>query len=97
MCSLGVDDVICSTSSTKYEGVKKIEVVTVFELNAYVVNSTPHVKSLTVSSSICLITNVPHFLASQVTEFCAPEKGELIETGSGWCYISCSNGISSCM
>ncbi|CAF2157170.1 unnamed protein product [Brassica napus] len=74
MQSLGVDDVICSTSSTKYEGVKKIEVVTVFELNAYVVNSTPHVKSLTVSSSICLITNVPHFLASQVTEFCAPEK-----------------------
>ncbi|CAN7083145.1 unnamed protein product [Brassica oleracea var. botrytis] len=54
---LGVGDVICSTSSTKYEGVKKIEVVTVFELNAYVVNSTPHVKSLTVSSSICLITN----------------------------------------
>ncbi|CAN6974955.1 unnamed protein product [Brassica oleracea var. botrytis] len=40
---LGVGDVICSTSSTKYEGVKKIEVVTVFELNAYVVNSTPHV------------------------------------------------------
>ncbi|KAL0758094.1 hypothetical protein Bca101_095762 [Brassica carinata] len=73
---LGVGDVICSTSSTKYEGVKKIEVVTVFELNAYVVNSTPHVKSLTVSSSICLITNVPHFLASQVTEFCAPEKGK---------------------
>ncbi|KAH0942946.1 hypothetical protein HID58_002583 [Brassica napus] len=71
---LGVGDVICSTSSTNYEGVKKIEVVTVFELNAYVVNSTPHVKSLTVSSSICLITNVPHFLASQVTEFCAPEK-----------------------
>ncbi|KAG2246995.1 hypothetical protein Bca52824_086623 [Brassica carinata] len=34
-------------------------------------------------SSICLITNVPHFLASQVTEFCALEKGELIETGSG--------------
>ncbi|KAG5415347.1 hypothetical protein IGI04_002914 [Brassica rapa subsp. trilocularis] len=41
--NLGVGDVICSTSSTKYEGVKKIEVVTVFELNAYVVNSTPHV------------------------------------------------------
>ncbi|CDY49040.1 BnaA01g22860D [Brassica napus] len=77
MQSLGVGDVICSTSSTKYEGVKKIEVVTVFELNAYVVNSTPHVKSLTVSSSICLITNVPHFLASQVTEFCAPEKCDL--------------------
>ena len=74
MCSLGVGDVICSTSSTKYEGVKKIEVVTVFELNAYVVNSTPHVKSLTVSSSICLITNVPHFLALQVTEFCALKK-----------------------
>ncbi|KAL0890783.1 hypothetical protein Bca101_014766 [Brassica carinata] len=34
MCSLGVGDVNCSTSSTKYEGVKKIEVVTVFELNA---------------------------------------------------------------
>ncbi|KAH0943028.1 hypothetical protein HID58_002665, partial [Brassica napus] len=78
---LGVGDVICSTSSTKYEGVKKIEVVTVFELNAYVVNSTPHVKSLTVSSSICLITNVPHFLASQVTEFCAPEKCDLTSVG----------------
>uniref|UniRef100_M4ERI5 Uncharacterized protein n=1 Tax=Brassica campestris TaxID=3711 RepID=M4ERI5_BRACM len=81
MQSLGVGDVICSTSSTKYEGVKKIEVVTVFELNAYVVNSTPHVKSLTVSSSICLITNVPHFLASQVTEFCAPEKCDLTSVG----------------
>ncbi|WZZ38473.1 hypothetical protein YC2023_034732 [Brassica napus] len=76
---LGVGDVICSTSSTKYEGVKKIEVVTVFELNAYVVNSTPHVKSLTVSSSICLITNVPHFLASQVTEFCATGKRYRVE------------------
>ncbi|KAL0736731.1 hypothetical protein Bca4012_012941 [Brassica carinata] len=31
MCSLGVGDVSCSTSSTKYEGVKKIEVVTVTE------------------------------------------------------------------
>ncbi|KAL0836801.1 hypothetical protein YC2023_011654 [Brassica napus] len=43
MCSLGVGDANCSTSSTKYEGVKKIEAVTVFELNAYVVNSTPQV------------------------------------------------------
>ncbi|CDY38173.1 BnaA07g02100D [Brassica napus] len=61
---LGVDDVICSTSSTKYEGVKKIEVVTVFELNAYVVNSTPHVKSLTVSSSILAGATYPALMGS---------------------------------
>ncbi|KAL0654564.1 hypothetical protein Bca4012_097255 [Brassica carinata] len=61
---LGVGDVICSTSSTKYEGVKKIEVVTVFELNAYVVNSTPHVKSLTVSSSILAGATYPALMGS---------------------------------
>ncbi|WZY72630.1 hypothetical protein YC2023_004870 [Brassica napus] len=64
MCSLGVGDVICSTSSTNYEGVKKIEVVTVFELNAYVVNSTPHVKSLTVSSSILAGATYPALMGS---------------------------------
>ncbi|KAH0903970.1 hypothetical protein HID58_043473, partial [Brassica napus] len=61
---LGVGDVNCSTSSTKYEGVKKIEVVTVFELNAYVVNSTPQVKSLTVSSSILAGATYPALMGS---------------------------------
>nr|VDD51777.1 unnamed protein product [Brassica oleracea] len=61
---LGVGDVNCSTSSTKYEGVKKIEVVTVFELNAYVVNSTPQVKSLTVSSSILAGAAYPALMGS---------------------------------
>ncbi|CAN6920413.1 unnamed protein product [Brassica oleracea] len=62
--NLGVGDVNCSTSSTKYEGVKKIEVVTVFELNAYVVNSTPQVKSLTVSSSILAGATYPALMGS---------------------------------
>ncbi|KAF3534022.1 hypothetical protein DY000_02041973 [Brassica cretica] len=61
---LGVGDVNCSTSSTKYEGVKKIEVVTVFELNAYVVNSTPQIKSLTVSSSILAGAAYPALMGS---------------------------------
>ncbi|CAN6925040.1 unnamed protein product [Brassica oleracea var. botrytis] len=72
---LGVGDVNCSTSSTKYEGVKKIEVVTVFELNAYVVNSTPQVKSLTVSSSILAGAAYPALMGS------LPARSDLTSVG----------------
>lgn len=61
MCSLGVGDVICFISFIKYEGVKKIEVVTVFEFNVYVVNSILYVKFLIVFFSICFIINVFYF------------------------------------
>ncbi|KAG2244048.1 hypothetical protein Bca4012_014922 [Brassica carinata] len=47
-------------------------------------------KALRIKYVSLLLTNVPHFLASQVTEFLCTEKVESNETGSGWCYISCS-------
>ena len=44
--SLGDPDMNCSTSSTKYGGVQKIQTMTVSELNAYVLHCSPHVHSV---------------------------------------------------
>ncbi|KAF3561042.1 hypothetical protein DY000_02018113 [Brassica cretica] len=89
----GSDDGSCSTAS-KYGSVKKIERVTLAELNNYVLNSPPQVGEL---HSFLAHKHDPHVLITFLLMWfmytakflCIAEVGD-IDTTNGWCYFSYS-------
>ncbi|KAL0750886.1 hypothetical protein Bca101_032889 [Brassica carinata] len=89
----GSYDGSCSTAS-KYGSVKKIEQVTLAELNNYVLNSPPQVGEL---HSFLAHKHDPHVLITFLLMWfmytakflCTAEVGD-IDTTNGWCYFSYS-------
>lgn len=83
-----------SSAPTKYNGVKKIESIPLSELNSHVLTASPEVNLISYCHIVYVIApyifnhfNVGH---KQAVEFICTAVVNGIETGNGWCYISCS-------